>query len=106
MQLKLRNRQLCCLPTSAAQTALSHFTLQLKLRKMRNFCMRPARRIGDTGRTSSVPYVHQPSRILHLQKSILYCNCCYYKNAAELMNIRISGASELNGDAAREVNRA
>ena len=41
-----------------------------------------------------------------LQKSILYCKYYYYKEAAELMNIRISGASELNGDAAREVNRA
>ena len=39
-------------------------------------------------------------------KSILYCNYYYYKDAAELMNIRISGASEQNGDAAREVNRA
>ena len=28
--------------------------LQLKLRKMRNFCMRPARRIIDTGRASYV----------------------------------------------------
>ena len=35
----------------------------------------------------------------------IYCNY-YYKDAIELMNIRISGASELNGDAAREVNRA
>ena len=39
-------------------------------------------------------------------KSIDYCKCYYYKDAIELMNIRISGASELNGDAAREVNRA
>ena len=39
-------------------------------------------------------------------KSILYCNSCYYKDAAELMNIRISVASEQNGDAFHEVNRA
>ena len=37
---------------------------------------------------------------------ILFCNYYYYKDATELMNIRISGASEQNGDAAREVNRA
>ena len=30
----------------------------------------------------------------------------FHKDAAKLMYIRISGASELNGDAAREVNRA
>ena len=36
-----------------------------------------------------------------LQNVILYCNYCYCKDAAELMNIRISGASEQNGDAAR-----
>ena len=41
-----------------------------------------------------------------VQKCILFCNYCYCKDAAELMNIRISGASEQNGDAAREVNRA
>ncbi|MDY5906841.1 MAG: hypothetical protein SPJ45_08240, partial [Anaerovoracaceae bacterium] len=41
-----------------------------------------------------------------LHNVILYCNYYYYKDAAELMNIRISGASEQNGDAAREVNRA
>ena len=35
-----------------------------------------------------------------------FCKCYYFKDAAELMNIRISGASEQNGDAAREANRA
>ena len=40
------------------------------------------------------------------RESILYCKYYYYNDAAELMNIRISGASEQNGDAAREVNRA
>ena len=43
---------------------------------------------------------------IFLQISILFCNYYYYKDATELMNIRISGASEQNGDAAREVNRA
>ena len=40
------------------------------------------------------------------RESILDCKYYYCKDAAELMNIRISGASEQNGDAAREVNRA
>ncbi len=31
----MRNRQRRCLPASTAWTTLSHFTLQLKLRKMR-----------------------------------------------------------------------
>ena len=41
----------------------------------------------------------------HLQDAILFCNYCYCRDAAELMNIRISEASEQNGDAFREVNR-
>ena len=42
----------------------------------------------------------------HLQDFIRYCNYYYSKDATGLINIRINGASEQNGDAAREVNRA
>ena len=41
-----------------------------------------------------------------MQYTILYCNRYNYKDATTLMNIRIIGASEQNGDAFREVNRA
>ena len=66
---------------AAATSKNWKIALQLKLR---NFCMRPARRIGDMGRASSVPYIsrrHRRPRIYNKVYFIVNTGCgiviCY-----------------------------